>query len=119
MLAIPDSARWGTRLFVVEDPRTVVGFGGFKGPPREGEVEIGYAIAPAWEGRGLATSAVRELLRQAFASAGVRRVTARTLAEPGPSVRVLEKNGFLADGEVADREVGTAWSFHRARPSDS
>ncbi len=65
---------------------------------------------PAWQGRGLATAAVRELLREAFAAPDVERVTARTLAEPGPSVRVLEKSGFAtSDGDVADREVGTAW----------
>jgi [ribosomal protein S5]-alanine N-acetyltransferase len=114
----PASARWGTRLFVLRDPRTVVGFGGFKGPPQAGAVELGYAIAPDWQGRGLATAAVRELLSDAFGAPDVQRVTARTLAEPGPSVRVLEKNGFANDGEVGDREVGTAWHFHLERPED-
>ena len=62
-------------------PRTLVGWGGFKGPPdADGAVEIGYAVAPAWEGRGVATAAVAELLREAWAAPGVRRVLAHTLA---------------------------------------
>src|SRR5471030_491426 len=47
---------WGAKLFMLKQPRTVVGFGGFKGPPSgEGEVEIGYAIAPDLHRKGLAS----------------------------------------------------------------
>ena len=116
--ADPASARWGPRLIVVDTPRTLVGWGGFKGPPgdADGTVEIGYAIAPAWEGRGVATAAVRELLREAWAAPEVRRVAAHTLPEPGASVRVLEKNGFARDGEHVDDDDGVVWRF--ALPRD-
>ena len=117
LAADPESARWGTRLFVLDEPRTLVGWGGFKGPPRQSVVELGYAVAPSWEGRGLATAAVRELVREAFAAPEVQSVLAHTLAEPGPSVRVLEKAGFVHDGEVRDEEVGKAWRFRLDRPT--
>lgn len=107
----PQSTQWGARLFVVQEPRTLVGWGGFKGPPRDGVVEVGYAVAPGWQGRGIATAAVREMLREAFAVPEVQTVTAHTRAEPGPSVRVLEKVGFVRAGEVPDEAVGTAWRF--------
>ncbi|NMO93626.1 GNAT family N-acetyltransferase [Actinomycetospora sp. TBRC 11914] len=70
--------------------------GGFTGPPRDGEVEIGYQVAPAHRGRGLATAAVRVWVERARA-AGVRRVVART--DPGAvaSARVLERAGFTRD----------------------
>ncbi|MDQ3690683.1 MAG: hypothetical protein M3406_11760 [Chloroflexota bacterium] len=42
-------------------------------------------------------------------------VLAHTLAERGPSVRVLEKTGFVHDSEVGDREVGTTWRFRLDR----
>jgi ribosomal-protein-alanine N-acetyltransferase len=114
--ADPDSTRWGARLFVLEEPRTLVGWGGFKSPPRDGVVELGYEVASSWEGRGLATAAVRELLREAFAAPEVLTVLAHTLAEPGPSVRVLEKTGFVLEREVPDDEVGTAWRLRLDRP---
>src|SRR5829696_8886944 len=87
--ADPGSARWGSRLFVLDAPRTLVGWGGFKGPPRGGTVEIGYAIAPEWQGRGLATEAVRELLAEAYRARDVASVIAHTLPERNASVRVL------------------------------
>jgi [ribosomal protein S5]-alanine N-acetyltransferase len=113
--ADPDSVRWGTRLFLFREPRTLIGWGGFKGAPRYGEVELGYEIAPDWRGRGLATAAVRELLREAFGAPEVGTVIAHTEAKPGPSVRVLEKAGFVREGEVHDDEVGTAWRFRLER----
>ena len=106
----PGGARWGSRLFVAGEPAAVVGWGGFKGPPRDGTVELGYAIAPAREGRGLATAAVRAMVREAFAEPAVRSVIAHTLPEPGPSPRVLEKAGFAFDGDVIERGR-TAWRF--------
>jgi [ribosomal protein S5]-alanine N-acetyltransferase len=112
----PGSARWGMRLFVLDEPPTLVGFGGFKGPPNDGVAELGYAIAPSWEGRGLATAAARAMLREAFAAPGVRVVIAHTRPEPGASARVLEKAGFVREGEVPDEQIGTAWRFRAERP---
>ena len=43
---------WGTRFFVVGDPPELVGWGGFKGPPRDGVVELGYEIAESRPGAG-------------------------------------------------------------------
>lgn len=115
VVADPGSVRWGTRFFVVDDPRTLVGWGGFKGPPRDGAVELGYAVAPGWEGRGVASAAVRELLREAWAAPEVQAVLAHTLAGPGASVRVLEKTGFVHDGAAEDDDVGALWRFRCAR----
>jgi [ribosomal protein S5]-alanine N-acetyltransferase len=106
----PGAARWGSRLFVAGEPPALVGWGGFKGPPRDGTVELGYAVAPAREGRGLATAAVQAMLREAFADPAVRAVIAHTLPEPGPSPRVLEKAGFAFAGDVIEHGRA-AWRF--------
>lgn len=117
--ADPSAARWGSRFIVVEAPRTLVGWGGFKGAPdADGAVEIGYAVAPAWEGRGVATAAVGALLREAWAAAEVRCVLAPTLPERNASVRVLEKSGVVRDGENLDGDVGVVWRFRRDRDAD-
>lgn len=113
--ADPEATRWGARLFVLAEPRTLVGWGGFKGPPRDGVVELGYAIAPPLQGRGLATAAVGALLREALATQDVRGVIAHTLAEPGASVRVLEKAGFALEAELPDDELGATWRFRLDR----
>jgi RimJ/RimL family protein N-acetyltransferase len=120
LAADPRSARWGPRLFVADAPRTLVGWGGFKGPPDDdGAVEIGYAIAPAWEGRGVATAAAGALVDEAWAAPAVRAVTAHTLIGPGASVRVLEKLGFERDGNNFDGDVGLVWRFRLDRPVPS
>ncbi len=46
-------AHWGSFMFVSRDPRILVGLGGLYGPPDEGSVETGHAIAPEFQGRGL------------------------------------------------------------------
>jgi RimJ/RimL family protein N-acetyltransferase len=113
--ADPESVRWGTRLFIDGDPETIVGWGGFKGPPKRGTIELGYAIAPDHRGQGLATRAVRELVAEAHEAGEVRSVIAHTLPEHNASTRVLEKSGFAFDGE--DEEDGQQvwrWRLRRA-----
>lgn len=114
LAADPASARWGTRLFLLDEPRTLVGWGGFKGPPQQGVVELGYEVAPGHRGRGLATEATERMLDEAFADRAVDAVIAHTLAEPGPSVRVLEKTGFVRNGEFTE-EGQEVWRFRRER----
>lgn len=111
-----NGSRWGARFFVAGDPPELVGWGGFKGPPQDGIVELGYEIAEVRRGRGLATGAARAMLAEAFAEDGVTAVIAHTLPEPNASNRVLEKAGFHYDGEA--RENGRlVWRYSLARDS--
>jgi len=100
--ADPGAVDWGSRFFVTEEPPELVGWGGFKGPPRDGVVEVGYEIAESLRGRGLATAAVKAMLDHAFAQPGVTGAIAHTLPEHNASTRVLEKSGFRHDGEVQE-----------------
>jgi ribosomal-protein-alanine N-acetyltransferase len=113
LAATPDGAAWGTRLFVAGDPPELVGWGGFKGPPADGVVELGYEIAESRRGRGLATAATRAMLAEAFADARVTTVIAHTLPEPNASNRVLEKAGFRYDGEAEERGR-RVWRYARS-----
>jgi RimJ/RimL family protein N-acetyltransferase len=105
----PQSA---THLFVHRSDAAVVGIGGFTGPPVEGTVEIGYAIAPAYRRRGLATEAATQLL-QAAARGGAETVRAHTLAQDSASTRVLLRLGFRRTGEIHDPEDGPVWRWER------
>lgn len=113
--AIP--AEWYTHLFYDPDladgtPGALVGIGGFKGPPVAGSVEIGYEIAPARRGRGLATAAATVLVDRAR-TAGCTTVVAHTLAETNPSTSVLTKLGFVRTATIEDPDDGPVWRWER------
>lgn len=72
----------------------------------EGTVEIGYAIVASHWGRGIATDAVRELVRLVMLRADVQRVVAHTPFDRPESGRVVEKAGFTLVREVEDTHEG-------------
>jgi len=74
----------------------------FKGPPSQGEVEIGYGIHEAFQGKGYATEAAGALTDWAFSQPDVYYVTAETEPDNQKSKRVLEKLGFKQYGEGAE-----------------
>jgi RimJ/RimL family protein N-acetyltransferase len=114
----PDGHPWGSFFFIEPEVSTLVGFGGFKGPPSpDGVVEIGYAIAPAFRGQGLATDAVTQMVQRAFSDLAVRAVDAHTLGHDNPSTRVLQKAGFRKIAEIEDSDEGSIWQWRLERPA--
>jgi RimJ/RimL family protein N-acetyltransferase len=111
-VAAGGETRWGARFFVAGEE--LVGWGGFKGPPCDGVVEIGYEVAESRAGRGLATAAADAMVREAFADASVSAVIAHTLAERNASNRVLEKAGFRFDA-ASEEDGARVWRFRRDR----
>lgn len=91
-------------------PSSATGAG--KDRPRGGKAEIGYAVAPARQRRGIATGVVRELVEQAR-RAGLRAVVAHTLAEANASTKVLERCGFRRTAELTDPDEGPIWRWER------
>ena len=91
---------------------TVVGMCAYKGPPGpDGAVEIAYGINSEYQGRGYAKEVARALVAYAFASGGVRLVTAHTRPEENASTHVLTKCGFEWIDEVMDPEDGLVWRW--------
>lgn len=62
------------------------------------KAEIGWCFDPAVQGRGLATEAVRELLRIAFEGVGLHRVVAICFAANTPSWKLMERVGMRREG---------------------
>lgn len=116
LAADPGGATWGTRLFLHTAPDELVGWGGFKGPPADGVVEIGYEIAAGRQGRGLGSAAARALVAKAFADPAVETVRAHTLPESNPSNRLLESAGFVNRGETLEG-TDRVWRFDLRRES--
>jgi len=83
----------------VSGQRTLVGSGGYFGPPdTNGVVEIGYSILPEWQGRGYATDIVRVLVSHAASCAETKSIMAHTSAENEASKKVLLAVGFKQVG---------------------
>lgn len=95
----------------------LVGSCGFKHEPRNACVEIGYGVAPACQGLGAASAAVRLLLRLAFAQPGVDEVLARVNRANLASTRVVCKLGFEPGLEQPDEdgELLVPWRSCRLR----
>ena len=64
----------------------------------EGEAELGYIVAPAERGRGLATAMLRALTEWAFAEAGVERIRLVVDVENPASLRAAERAGYAREG---------------------
>lgn len=101
---------WFSHLIVDTAGARVVGFGGYTGPPEDGEVEIGYSVAPAARGCGHATAATRAWIASAR-ERGVRRVVAHTLARDNPSTSVLRRCGFRKVADLVDPDEGPVWRW--------
>ena len=63
-------------------------------------VEIGWCLAPAAEGHGYATEAVRDLLAIAFDGLGLRRVVANCFADNAASWRLMERIGMRREAHT-------------------
>jgi RimJ/RimL family protein N-acetyltransferase len=64
------------------------------------EAELGYVVAPAARGRGIATAAVALLTRWAFDERRLERVTLLIDHENGASRTVAERCGYVLDGTL-------------------
>lgn len=107
--ANPDAIGWAMWYWLLRDSDgdlVAIGNGGFKGKPDpSGRVEVGYSVLEAHQRKGYAPEAVRALIAWAFSHRQVERIRAHTLPDLAPSIRVLEKCGFVRLG--AGAEEGT------------
>lgn len=118
--AFPNDEFWPGFLFVDPLLETIVGNGGYVGPPdASGAVEIGYEIASAYRNRGYATHAVHMLVDRAFRHAEVESIVAHTLPEKNASGAVLRKSGFRFTGVVTNGKSGIVWRWVRTARADS
>ena len=73
-------------------PRTLIGL--VSAQAADSEAELGYVVAPAHAGRGLATEATKALVDAVFNLTETRRLVANSRTINPASRRVLEKCGF-------------------------
>lgn len=98
---IETQASLGWSFWAVEDRDSgrLIGDCGLQPLEHRGpEVELGYDFHPSAWGRGFATEAAREVIRQAFGPLGLEHIVAVVKPEHLASQRVLEKAGLHCAG---------------------
>jgi RimJ/RimL family protein N-acetyltransferase len=65
---------------------------------KERTAELGYVVAPAARGRGVATAALRALTQWAFSELGAIRLELLISVENHASKRVAERAGYVREG---------------------
>lgn len=58
------------------------------------QIEVGFSVGKAWQGRGFATEALKTILEYLTENEGIHRVTAWCAADNIGSRKVLEKSGM-------------------------
>lgn len=87
--------RFGPYEIVWTETGTVIGGIGLFGPPDEsGTTEVGYGVAPSFQGRGVATEALLGAVTGLAGVAGLTTVIASTDHDNAASQKVLTKAGF-------------------------
>jgi ribosomal-protein-alanine N-acetyltransferase len=66
----------------------------------DGSAELGYRIAQKATGQGLATAAVRKVCKLAATDYGLTLLRAKVTLDNPASHKVLDRNGFVAAGEL-------------------
>ncbi|MCW0506582.1 GNAT family N-acetyltransferase [Aeromonas piscicola] len=94
---------WSLPYFIKSNDQ-LIGSCGFKNPPIECRVEIGYNVAFGVQGKGIATFAVNKLCQIAFESGLVKFVFALISSENSASLIVVRKNGFIYKNIVMDSD---------------
>jgi RimJ/RimL family protein N-acetyltransferase len=95
-----------------DEDRGLIGFCGLQPLPQElpavEEIEIGWWLARAWWGRGLATEAARVALHDGFERVGLRRIVAIAQPANAASIGIMRKLGMRFERTVQPRGIPVA-----------
>ena len=86
-----------------KNTQEMIGFCGLQPMVDTQDIEIGWWLARAWWGKGLATEAAREAMRDAFERARLQRIVAVAQPENLASVHIMEKLGMRFERETTRR----------------
>lgn len=101
-LTHPEQWDWYAVWMIELTDGTHIGELCFKGLDKNGIAEIGYGIAESYQGKGYASEAVSGMIGWAFQNPDVTALEAETSPDNSASKRVLEKCGFVFQGEYGE-----------------
>lgn len=84
-------------------------------------LDIGYALAPKYQGKGYATETVKALIEEGFKERGAERISANIFVGNDSSKRVVDKLGFQLEGTLRRSTLKydkwlDVWLFAITRP---
>lgn len=82
----------------------------FKGEPRNGKTEIGYATFSKFQNKGIMTRALQEIAHWTFKNTTINAILAQTDPENIASVKVLKKSLFNL---IQTEEENLVWQRNR------
>ncbi|HEY1067579.1 MAG TPA: GNAT family N-acetyltransferase, partial [Pirellulales bacterium] len=100
--------------YLAERNGEIVGACGFKGPPRNGRVEISYYAFPDYEREGVGAAMALLLVMVAATKDPSLTVAARTPVGVQESSGLLKKLGFAFHGHAETLEDGKMLEWRRA-----
>jgi len=82
--------------------------------PEKREVEIGFELLPAWQGKGIMQETTGRILRYGFETLKLEKINSFTDKENIASVKVLERNHFKEDEtlKAGESESLIGYSLH-------
>ena len=96
-----------------DNPKLIGIIGHYRIKPEHYRAEIGYMILPEFNGKGIITEAVREVVKYGFDIIKLHSIEAIIDPENLASAKVLEKNGFIKEAHLKENE------FYEGRFLDS
>ncbi len=101
--------------FLKEEPNTIMGTVSLRNVrwiPHK-SCEIGYRLDYRYTGSGYATEMVECISQVAFKDMGLHRIEAYCMEENEPSIKLLERTGFLREGLIRDyAEINGVYKDH-------
>ncbi|MCR5540383.1 MAG: GNAT family N-acetyltransferase [Ruminococcus sp.] len=107
----PDQWDWYAIWMIELKDGTHIGELCFKGLSADGIAEIGYGISEEYRNNGYAAEAVRAVVEWAFSNPDITAVEAESVPDNIASIKVLEKCGFVLNGEIG--EEGPRWAVYK------
>jgi ribosomal-protein-alanine N-acetyltransferase len=104
-----DGVAWGITL---KDEDRVIGRAGFHAWSLSNRAMLGYDLAREFWGRGLASEAIRAIIRFGYEEMKLNRIEAETIEDNHESRRMLERLGFTLEGIRREYSLEDDGEYH-------
>lgn len=91
-------------ITVKGNPKLIGVIGHYRIKPEDYRAEIGYMLLPEFNGKGIISEAVKEVVVYGFKIMKLHSIEAIIAPENYASARVLEKNGFIKEAHLKENQ---------------